>query len=166
MLNKLKDSFLYFSILFFITGISCFTAYNWNKMGNFTKMSIPLSLIVLGIIGWFIFQNKVLYRQLFLFSSSFFVGTLFAVFGQIYQTGADPYTLFRNWGLFILVFSAVENFYPLWALNITVFTISGMIYSRLYGNFATVCITGSIIILIFLIAYICILKKLMFEIKE
>lgn len=166
MLNKLKHSFLYFSILFFITGISCFTAYNWNKMGNFTKMSIPLSLIVLGIIGWFIFQNKVLYRQLFLFSSSFFVGTLFAVFGQIYQTGADPYTLFRNWGLFILVFSAVENFYPLWALNITVFTISGMIYSRLYGNFATVCITGSIIILIFLIAYICILKKLMFEIKE
>lgn len=166
MLNKLKNSFLYFSILFFITGVSCFVAYNWNKMGNFIKMSIPLGLIVLGIIGWFIFQNKVLYRQLFLFLSSFFIGTLFAVFGQIYQTGADPYTLFRNWGLFILVFSAAENFYPLWTLNITVFTISGMIYSRLYGNFATVCITGSIIILIFLIAYICMVKKLIFEIKE
>lgn len=58
MLSKLKNSFLYFSILFVITGVSCFVAYNWNKMGNFTKMTIPMSLIILGIIGWFIFQNK------------------------------------------------------------------------------------------------------------
>ncbi len=166
MLNKLKNSFLYFSILFFITGISCFIAYNWNKIGNFTKMSIPLTLIILGIIGWFTFQNKLLYRQLFLFSSSFFIGTLFAVFGQIYQTGADPYTLFRNWGLFILIFSFVEKFYPLWTLNITVFTISGMIYSRLYGDFVTICITGSMIVFVFFISYICMIKKLSFKIKE
>ena len=159
MLNKLKNSFLYFSMLFFITGISCFIAYNWNKMESFTKISIPIILIILGVIGWFAFQNRVLYRQLFLFSSSFFIGILFAVFGQIYQTGADPYTLFRNWGLFILIFSFVENFYPLWILNITVFTISGMIYSRLYGNFIIICITGSMIILFFLLIYIILVKK-------
>lgn len=166
MLNKLKNSFLYFSMLFFITGISCFIAYNWNKMESFTKISIPIILIILGIIGWFVFQNRVLYRQLFLFSSSFFIGILFAVFGQIYQTGADPYTLFRNWGLFILIFSFVENFYPLWILNITVFTISGMIYSRLYGNFIIICITGSMIILFFLLIYIILVRKMLIEVKD
>ena len=166
MLNKLKNSFLYFSMLFFITGISCFIAYNWNKMESFTKISIPIILIILGIIGWFAFQNRVLYRQLFLFSSSFFIGILFAVFGQIYQTGADPYTLFRNWGLFILIFSFIENFYPLWILNITVFTISGMIYSRLYGNFIIICITGSMIILFFLLIYIILVRKMSIEVKD
>ena len=65
----------------------CIRDSNWNKIGNFTKMSIPMALILLGIIGWFIFQNKKSYRELSLFSSSFFIGTLFAVFGQIYQTG-------------------------------------------------------------------------------
>lgn len=166
MLDKLKNSFLYFSILFIITGVSCFVAYNWNKMENFTKMSIPMALIILGIIAWFIFQNKKLYRELSLFSSSFFIGTLFAVFGQIYQTGADPYTLFRNWGIFILVFSFVEKFYPLWTLNITVFTISGMLYSRLYGDFTMICITGSIIILFFLLIYIAMIKKMLIEVKD
>ena len=166
MLSKLKNSFLYFSILFVITGVSCFVAYNWNKMGNFTKMTIPMSLIILGIIGWFIFQNKKLYRELSLFSSSFFIGTLLAVFGQIYQTGADPYTLFRNWGIFILIFSFVEKFYPLWTLNVTVFTISGMLYSRLYGNFTMICITGSIVVLFFLLIYIIMIKKMSLEIKE
>ena len=63
MLNKLKNSFLYFSMLFFITGISCFIAYNWNKIGNFTKMSIPMALILLGIIG---LKWKVLLKYLFL----------------------------------------------------------------------------------------------------
>lgn len=166
MLDKLKNSFLYFSILFIITGVTCFIAYNWNKIGNFTKMSIPMTLIILGIIGWFIFQNKKLYRELSLFSSSFFIGTLFAVFGQIYQTGADPYTLFRNWGIFILIFSFIEKFYPLWTLNITVFTISGMLYSRLYGNFTMICITGSIIILFFFLIYIIVIKKMLIEVKE
>lgn len=166
MLDKLKNSFLYFSILFIITGVSCFIAYNWNKMGNFTKMSIPMALIILGIISWFIFQNKKLYRELSLFSSSFFIGTLFAVFGQVYQTGADPYTLFRNWGIFILIFSYIEKFYPLWILNITVFTISGMLCSRLYGNFTMVCITGSIITLFFLLIYIVVIKKMLIEVKD
>ncbi|MHD0319009.1 DUF4401 domain-containing protein [Fusobacterium sp. THCT1E2] len=166
MLNKLKNSFLYFSILFIITGISCFIAYNWNKIGNFTKMSIPIVLIILGIIGWFIFQNKKSYRELSLFSSSFFIGTLFAVFGQIYQTGADPYTLFRNWGIFILIFSFIEKFYPLWTLNVTVFTISGMLYMRLYGNFTMICITGSIIILFFFLIYIAVIKKMLIEVKD
>ncbi|MDU1909812.1 DUF4401 domain-containing protein [Fusobacterium sp.] len=166
MLYKLKNSFLYFSILFIITGVSCFIAYNWNKIGNFTKMSIPMTLIILGIIGWFIFQNKKLYRELSLFSSSFFIGTLFAVFGQIYQTGADPYTLFRNWGIFILIFSFIEKFYPLWTLNITVFTISGMLYMRLYGNFTMICITGSIIILFFFLIYIAVIKKMLIEVKD
>lgn len=166
MLDKLKNSFLYFSILFIITGVSCFIAYNWNKIGNFTKISIPMALIILGIIGWFIFQNKKSYRELSLFLSSFFIGTLFAVFGQIYQTGADPYTLFRNWGIFILIFSFIEKFYPLWTLNVTVFTISGMLYSRLYGNFTMICITGSVIILFFFLVYIAIIKKMSVEIKE
>ena len=166
MLDKLKNSFLYFSILFIITGISCFIAYNWNKIGNFTKMSIPMALILLGIIGWFIFQNKKSYRELSLFSSSFFIGTLFAVFGQIYQTGADPYTLFRNWGIFILIFSFIEKFYPLWTLNVTVFTISGMLYMRLYGNFTMICITGSIIILFFFLIYIVVIKKMLIEVKN
>ena len=161
ILYKLKETFFYFSMLFIISGITCFTAYNWNEMGNFSKMGVPLSLIISGVIGWLYYQEKILYRQVSLFIVSFCIGTLFAVFGQVYQIGADKYTLFRNWGLAILIFSYVERYYPLWALNISVLTIAGMLYSGLYGGMFLSCIIGSIITLFFLLIYIKVEKKLL-----
>ena len=42
------------------------------------------------------------------------MGTLFAVFGQIYQTGADAYDLFLGWTLFTILWAFAIRFTPLW----------------------------------------------------
>ncbi|HSP79967.1 MAG TPA: DUF2157 domain-containing protein, partial [Myxococcaceae bacterium] len=44
------------------------------------------------------------------------VGPLLAVYGQAYQTGADPYELFLGWGALILPWVALARFGPLWLL--------------------------------------------------
>ena len=44
-----------------------------------------------------------------LFATAFLSGILLAVFGQVYQTGADPYGLFLAWALLILPW-AVPNY--------------------------------------------------------
>ena len=45
--------------------------------------------------------------------ATFLIGTLFAVFGQIYQTGADAYDLFLGWTLFTILWAVAIRFAPL-----------------------------------------------------
>ncbi|RYD91676.1 MAG: DUF2157 domain-containing protein, partial [Sphingobacteriales bacterium] len=40
----------------------------------------------------------------------------FAVFGQIYQTGADTYDLFLGWTVFTLLWALASRFEPLWLI--------------------------------------------------
>lgn len=48
------------------------------------------------------------------------VGVFMAVFGQIYQTGADSYTLFLTWAIMILPWVIMAQFLPLWVLWLVV----------------------------------------------
>ncbi|MFK4784948.1 DUF4401 domain-containing protein [Fusobacterium sp. MFO224] len=166
MFLKLKNLFLSFSILFLLVGVTFFFAHNWNSLKNYEKLSLPLILILFGIVGWFFFQKKEKYRQLCLLSSSFFIGILFISFSQIYQTGANSYILFRNWGFFIIIFSLVENFYPIWTLNISIFTISIMLYAEFFYHEAVLILfSGSTFLLLCSIGYVILIKKLSLPFK-
>ena len=52
------------------------------------------------------------------------VGALFAVFGQIYQTGANAYDFFFGWTVFIALWVFVSNFGPMWLLFLVLINIS------------------------------------------
>jgi uncharacterized membrane protein len=55
--------------------------------------------------------------QVLLLSASFLVGVLLAVFGQIYQTGADSWELFAGWAALIAGWVALSRFAPLWIME-------------------------------------------------
>jgi uncharacterized membrane protein len=68
-------------------------------------------------------------------------GALLAVYGQIYQTGADSYQLVLVWALVIIGWVWISKFTPLWfvwfvLLNITLgtywFQVVGRVNNRLY----------------------------------
>lgn len=61
-------------------------------------------------------------------SGAVLVGVLLAVFGQVYQTGADVYTLFLNWALLIIGFVLVGNFAPLWLLLQALLNLTFFLY--------------------------------------
>lgn len=103
-----------------LSGLIYFFAFNWSKIPPLIK----LSSIQLGIVGCLIFTYfytlKRLIGQNFLFCASFLVGVFMAVFGQIYQTGADAYKLFMMWSLMIFGWILISNFSPLWILWLAV----------------------------------------------
>lgn len=166
MVDRLKNILLYFSVVFFISGVSFFIAYNWSEMENMEKLAIPFSLITGGIGGWFLWETVERYRKISLFFSSFFIGTLFALFGQIYQTGADAYNLFLAWGFFIFIFSYVENFYPLWTLNVTVLTIGISLFARLHWGIISMLYASGIFVYISFLLYCLYIKRYRIEIKN
>ena len=99
---------------FTVAGIIFFFAYNWDELPKFAKLGIVEVLLIASVLlATFTRWNK-LVKQILLTGATFLIGTLFAVFGQIYQTGADAYDLFLGWTLFTILWAVAIRFAPLW----------------------------------------------------
>jgi uncharacterized membrane protein len=103
-----------------LAGIVFFFAYNWARMSSVAKFSaveVGLWICAIGALrkGLDQLSGKVL-----LLAACVFVGVLMAVFGQVYQTGADAWQNYALWALLILPWVAIGRFGALWVLWLTV----------------------------------------------
>ena len=162
MFEKIKKFFLIFSIVFLIAGITSFTAYNWASMSNVEKLAIPSVLIVAGLVAY-LFLEKEIYKNLAISFSSFMIGTLFAVYGQVYQTGADVWVLFRNWAIFLIIPMVATGYYSVMTLFSIVVAISTSFYLDLYLSGAIVPFLSSLIFGIILMVYPFLQKRFNFK---
>jgi len=69
-------------------------------------------------------------RNIILTGAAVLVGVLFAVFGQIYQTGANAYDFFLAWTVFVTLWVLVSNFAPLWLLYLILINTTFILYSQ------------------------------------
>lgn len=162
MFEKIKKFFLIFSIVFLIAGITSFTAYNWASMSNVEKLAIPSVLIVAGLVAY-LFLEKEIYKNLAILFSSFMIGTLFAVYGQVYQTGADVWILFRNWAIFLIIPMVATGYYSVMTLFSIVVVISTSFYLDLYLSGAIVPFLSSLIFGVILMVYPFLQKSFKFK---
>lgn len=162
MFEKIKKFFLLFSVVFLIAGVTSFTAYNWATMSNVEKLAVPSVLIIAGLLAY-LFLEKEIYKNLAIFFSSFMIGTLFAVYGQVYQTGADVWILFRNWAIFLIIPMVATGYYSVMTLFSIVVAISTSFYLDLYLSGAIVPFLSSLIFGIILIVYPFLQKRFNFK---
>lgn len=162
MFEKIKKFFLIFSIVFLIAGITSFTAYNWATMSNVEKLAVPSVLIIAGLVAY-LFLEKEIYKNLAIFFSSFMIGTLFAVYGQVYQTGADVWILFRNWAIFLIIPMVATGYYSVMTLFSIVVAISTSFYLDLYLSGAIVPFLSSLTFGIILMVYPFLQKRFNFK---
>lgn len=99
-----------------LSGVVFFFAFNWNKISPLLKFTVIESSIVLCLLGAFFVSLQKLVGQVLLLSGSVLTGVFLAVFGQIYQTGANAYQLFMMWSLLIFAWTVVSNFSAQWIL--------------------------------------------------
>ena len=84
-----------------LSGVVCFVAFNWDRFGAFAKFAlIEIAIAGAAIYGWRALPK--LAGQVALSAAAILVGPLLALYGQTYQTGADPYGLFLGWLALIL----------------------------------------------------------------
>ena len=162
MFEKIKKFFLYFSVIFLIAGVTSFTAYNWATMSSIEKLAVPSALIIAGL-GAYLFLKKDIYKNLALFFSSFTIGTLFAVYGQVYQTGADTWILFRNWAIFLIIPIIATGYYSIVTLFTIVVAVGTNFYLELYLSGSIIPFLSSLIFGIVLLVYPFIQKRFNFK---
>jgi uncharacterized membrane protein len=121
-----KDAWSKFLRLFLISlgvgfttaGIIFFFAYNWADLHKFIKIGLVEGVVIATALAAVYSRIPSDIRNILLTGASILVGVLYAVFGQIYQTGANAYDLFLGWTLFITLWVLISNFAPLWLVFI------------------------------------------------
>ncbi|TYB78857.1 DUF2157 domain-containing protein [Bizionia myxarmorum] len=120
--------FISLGVGFTTAGILFFFAYNWADLHKFAKLGLIEGLII-AITAVILFSKWQLnVKNILLTGASMIVGVLFAVFGQIYQTGANAYDFFLGWTLFIFLWVVVSNFAPLWLIFIILINTTVILY--------------------------------------
>ncbi|WP_201597739.1 DUF2157 domain-containing protein [Psychrobacter vallis] len=113
-----------------------FIAYNWQnmgKMGKFTLVEGALLITIALYVGLFFRQRFLLIRQLLLLIASVITGSLLALFGQVYQTGADTWQLFFAWALLITPWVMIARFPALWLLWLGLINACLLLYFDVTG---------------------------------
>jgi len=103
---------LVLSLVFFI-------AYNWQslgKIGRFALVEGTLAITIALYVALSFRRQFQLIRQLLLLVASIITGSLLALFGQVYQTGADTWQLFFAWAILITPWVVIARFPALWLL--------------------------------------------------
>ena len=129
-LKFLKLFFLGLGVSFTVAGIIFFFAYNWEALHKFVKLGLISGLFVATTLIAVLVQLNSLVKKVLHTASIILVGVFLAVFGQVYQTGANAYDLFLNWTLLIAIWVAIVNFAPLWTVFITLINITIVLYAE------------------------------------
>ncbi|ESQ16029.1 MAG TPA: DUF2157 domain-containing protein [Chromatiaceae bacterium] len=127
--RQLAERFLLlFASLMICTGIAALFAYNWAELDRFVKFgAIEIGILGCVALAWYRGLDA-LSGQSALFGASALVGLLLAVYGQTYQTGADPYGLFLSWALLILGWAIIGRQPGIWMLMVILANLSLILY--------------------------------------
>ncbi|MFD3001397.1 DUF2157 domain-containing protein [Pontibacter toksunensis] len=115
---------------FVVAGIVFFFAYNWADMHKFVKLGLLEVLILLLACAILFSKLSTGIKNMLLTGSALLVGVLFAVFGQIYQTGANAYDFFMGWTACIALWVVVSRFPPLWLIFLALANTTLMLYAQ------------------------------------
>ena len=117
-----------FGVMAVLAGITAFFAYNWAGLHEFAKFGLIEAGIVAAVVvtAWRGIDSAA--GRGALFAAAFLVGILFAIYGQVYQTGADPYGLFMAWAVLIAAWVVIGRQAGLWMLLLILVDLSVILY--------------------------------------
>ncbi len=126
----LRLFFISLGVGFTVAGILFFFAYNWADLHKFIKIGLIEGLIVVMTLVIVFSKLKPDIKNILLTGTSILIGVLFAVFGQIYQTGANAYDLFLGWTLAITIWAIIANYGPLWFVYLLLINTTIFLYAK------------------------------------
>lgn len=115
---------------FTVSGIIFFFAYNWADLSKFAKIGLTEVLVIVTTVLALLPKISNNIRNIILTGAAALVGALFAVFGQVYQTGADAYDFFLAWTIFITLWVIISDFAPLWLLYAVLANTTLILYAE------------------------------------
>lgn len=117
----------FLGLLSLVAGAVFFVAWNWAWLPKMAKFALAELLIVaLTALVWWRWYSTLARSALLAAGLGF--GALFALYGQIYQTGADSWELFRAWLCVLLPLALIARQNSLWFCSWLVANLAFQLY--------------------------------------
>lgn len=100
-----------------LAGVIYLVAFNWFELGIASKLGLLSVALICCAAGSIAAGPRTFPGQLLAIAAVVLVGSCLVVYSQVYQSGADPWTLFAAWSALALPFLAGARSPPLWALQ-------------------------------------------------
>ena len=126
----LRALLLWAGVVLVAAGVIFFFAYNWQDLGRLQKLGLAGTLLGCTVLAAAVLGPDRPGGKAALLGSSLFTGALMALFGQIYQTGADPFELFAYWALLILPWVFIGRMGALWLFWIVLLNVAALTYMQ------------------------------------
>lgn len=111
-----------------------FFAFNWDSLARLAKLALVEAAIVAALVVALRLDLDVMAGKAVLTLLALLVGALLALVGQIYQTGADSWTLFALWAMLILPWVLIGRFVPLWLLWLALLNLAAFFHFSLWSG--------------------------------
>ena len=142
-LRFLQKTCLWLGMLALAFSAMFFVAYNWDAMGRFGRFLLLEALILACVLVYWKLDADSLPAKLSLLAAGILVGVLLALYGQVYQTGADSWQLFASWALLIVPWVLVSRFAAMWLLLILLINTAMVLYFASTQRFLGFIVTTS-----------------------
>lgn len=133
--NFISKLLVSLSVLAMACGVIFFFAYNWADLSLLAKFALLQGLMIISLYIYTQTTTQSHASTAILLFLSLLIGSLFALFGQTYQTGKDPWQLFALWTLFItpLAFTAKKS--SLWIMWLALANLGAYLYMEIHFGF-------------------------------
>ena len=111
-----------------------FIAYNWHEIGRFGKFGLIEGILVLAILAYCKVGAQTVLSKVSLLAATIFLGVLLALYGQVYQTGADPWQLFCIWAVLMLPWAIISRFPALWIVWVVLMNVALFLYYQTFAG--------------------------------
>lgn len=123
-----------------VVALLFFIAFNWQIMGPMFKFallqgSLLLVLLLCALWSWVLVPRYAFSQQTIELGQTIaqvvlalLVGGLLALYGQVYQTGADPWQLFALWSVLISVMVVTSGQALMWVLWSVLINVAVVLY--------------------------------------
>lgn len=144
----LRLLFISLGVGFAVSGVVFFFAYNWDDLHKFVKIGLTEGLLVAATAAALLTKHNENISKVILTGAAVLVGVLLAVFGQIYQTGANAFDFFLTWTIFVTLWALISKFAPLLLLYLVLINATIILYSQqIAGNWSAVFICALLLII-------------------
>ncbi len=150
----LRLFFISLGVGFTVAGILFFFAYNWADLHKFVKIGLIEGLIIIVTLVIVFSKLKPDIKNILLTGASILIGVLFAVFGQVYQTGANAYDLFLGWTMAITIWAIIANYGPLWLVYLTLINTTIFLYAEQVAHDWSFIFTCTVLAIVNTISFI------------
>lgn len=107
-----------------LSGIIYFFAFNWNRIPPLTRLGVIAAMIAAACLTVVVLGFGRRVSETAATAAVTLVGVFLAVAGQIYQTGADAWTLFAAWAGLTLAWALLAASAATWAVWIAVAAVA------------------------------------------